>query len=61
MVASKKYGDYASFLKNKEKLANVIQTAILAMLAKMGEDIKGITWFSSQADDYCAAKQKKAA
>ena len=61
MVASKNYGDFASFVKNKEKLTKVLQAAILATLAKMGEDIKGITWFSAKADNYCASKQKKAA
>jgi hypothetical protein len=61
MVAGNNHGDYASFLKKKEKLTKAFEAAMLATLAKMGEDIKGITWFSAIADKYAASRLKKAA
>ncbi|MGH8371826.1 MAG: hypothetical protein ACRETO_03740 [Gammaproteobacteria bacterium] len=61
MVAGKSHGDYASFQKKKGKLIKIFEEAMLATLAKMGEDIKGISWFSSSAEKHAATRLKKAA
>ena len=61
MVAGKNHGDYASFLKKKEKLTKIFEAAMLATFAKMGSDIKGISWFSSNAENHASSRLKKAA
>jgi hypothetical protein len=45
---------YGDFLRKKEKISSALEDAIYKTLAEMGEDIKGISWFSSRHDEYAA-------
>lgn len=53
-------GDHASYIEHKGKLTQELEKVIYQTLADMGEDIKGISWFSSKADEYTASKYKVA-
>jgi hypothetical protein len=53
--------DHAGFNAIKERLTAVVAVAIEKTLVEMGEDVKGISWFSSVAHDYATARQKLAA
>lgn len=53
--------DHAGFLAIKEPLTIALAAAIEAQLEVMGEDVKGITWFSSCAEDYARASMPLAA
>lgn len=44
---------YEEFLQQKNDLTNAFSNAIEQTLLNMGEDIKGIDWFSSRSKDYC--------
>ena len=48
--------DHAGFIAIKEQLTAKLAAAIEAQLNDMGDDVKGITWFSSGAYDYAAAR-----
>ena len=52
--------DHASFLAVKEALTLTLASTIEHQLRKMGDDAKGISWFSSCARAH-VAKQKIAA
>lgn len=49
----------AGFLAIKDELTESLAHAFEARLVEMGEDAKGISWFSSAALDY--VEQKRAA
>lgn len=53
--------DHAGFLAIKDKLTAELATVIQAQLEEMGEDIKGISWFSSVAEEYARSQQRLAA
>lgn len=46
---------YADFLAVKEELTAALAVAFLQKLQEMGEGVKGITWFSSVADEYASS------
>ena len=52
---------HGAFLKQKQALISTFKATIYGVLEEMGEDVKGISWFSSAADNYTASKQDKAA
>ena len=58
----KKYsiGDHASYIEAKGKLTQDLEKVIYQTLEEMGEDIKGISWFSSKAEEYAVSKYKVA-
>lgn len=43
---------HEQFLHQKEELKSLFETAIFDTLTKMGDNIKGISWFSSVAGEY---------
>jgi hypothetical protein len=53
--------EYADFLAVKEKLTAALAVAFLHKLQEMGGEVKGISWFSSVADEYAGAQVKCAA
>jgi len=53
--------EHANFLKNKEKIAEKLESAILSKLQKMGDNVQGITWFSALAHEYTGNNSNKAA
>lgn len=53
--------DHAGFLAIKESLVSELAAIIELQLNSMGEDIKGISWFSSVAEEYAQAGQRMAA
>lgn len=53
--------DHAGFLAIKDDLTAKLAAAFEAKLIEMGEDAKGITWFSSVAHQYMAARFRRAA
>lgn len=44
--------DHAGFLAIKDQFAASLAAAFQAKLEEMGEDAKGISWFSSVAEEY---------
>ena len=50
--------DHAGFNAIKDQLTAKLAAAVEAQLHKMGNDVKGITWFSSVADQYARARTK---
>jgi len=42
-------GDYLAFLDNKKAITQALEAAILKSMEAMGEDIKGVSFFSSTA------------
>ena len=54
-------GDKAKFLKIKGKFKAALQAAIEKTIVDMGQDAKGISWFSSSAGSYAKKLDKKAA
>lgn len=55
------YLDHAGFLAIKDSLTAKLAAIIQAELEAMGEDAKGITWFSSIAHEYARSELKRAA
>lgn len=54
-------GDYSAFLEQKEAITEALEVAILKSMEALGEDIKGVSFFSSTADEYTAKTFVKAA
>lgn len=48
--------EYADFLAVKDQLTAALAAAFLQKLQEMGDDVKGISWFSSVADDFAASR-----
>ncbi|MDX5332509.1 MAG: hypothetical protein LPK58_00470 [Gammaproteobacteria bacterium] len=59
-ISMRKEG-FENFLKNKENIRLAFEKSIYAVLVDMGEDVKGVTWFSSAADLYVKSPDKAAA
>lgn len=55
------YGSYADFLKIKQQLEGDLESAMLHTLEGLGEGVKGISWFSSRAEEYSESLNKYAA
>ncbi len=55
------FGDYSAFLEQKEAIAEALEVAILKSMETLGEDVKGVSFFSSTADEYTANDFKQAA
>lgn len=53
--------DHAGFLAIKEQMTADLAAAIQQQLEIMGDDAKGISWFSSVAQSYARAAEKLAA
>ena len=53
--------DHAGFLAVKEALTTALASAIEAQLREMGENVRGISWFSSCAVSYMQSTNKQAA
>ena len=49
--------NHQEFLKQKPELIKAFQKAIHQTLVEMGEDVKGISWFSSEAEKYNEDKE----
>ncbi len=52
--------EYAAFLQNKTKLTEELAAAIERQLLSMGNDIKGVAWFSSIGEKYTGQNSKAA-
>lgn len=55
------YLDHAGFNAIKDQLTAALAAAFEDQLNAMGEDAKGISWFSSCAEEYACAKFARAA
>ena len=53
--------DLAGFLAIKDKLTEALAIAFAERMLDMGDDIKGISWFSSCAMEYSLKRQSNAA
>jgi len=53
--------DHAGFKSIQMELTQKLAVAIQAKLEEMGEDAKGISWFSSVAEDVAASRFRQAA
>lgn len=53
--------DHAGFLAMKDELTHMLASAIEIELRQMGDSAKGISWFSSCAQEYAPAGRLKAA
>lgn len=53
--------DHAGFKSIQAELTEKLAIAIQAKLEEMGEDAKGISWFSSTACEYAASRFRQAA
>lgn len=53
--------DHAGFVAIKGDLTAALAAAIEAKLVEMGEDAKGISWFSSVAMEYANSRLRRAA
>ncbi|MCE5233168.1 MAG: hypothetical protein ABFC67_10475 [Mizugakiibacter sp.] len=53
--------DHAGFLAIKDTLTAELAWAIQVQLEEVGDDVKGISWFSSTAEEYALSKQLLAA
>lgn len=47
---------YSEFQKAERELLEKLRFAAIKTLADMGEDVKGIEWFSVMAGEYCNSK-----
>ena len=54
-------GDYSAFLEQKKAITEALELAILKSIEILGEDIKGVSFFSSTADEYTAKTFDKVA
>lgn len=55
------YLDHAGFNAIKDQLKSALAAEIEKQLIAMGEDAKGISWFSSCAEEYVCAQYARAA
>ena len=46
------FGNYSAFLEQKTAITEAFEAAISETIEKMGEDVKGVSFFSALADDY---------
>lgn len=53
--------DHAGFLAIKDELTASFAASIKDALDNMGEDVKGISWFSSCAEEYACERVARAA
>ncbi|WP_038093637.1 hypothetical protein [Acidihalobacter prosperus] len=53
--------DFQDFLDMKADLIQAFECAIYSALEQMGNDIKGVSWFSVAADEYTAQREPLAA
>jgi hypothetical protein len=53
--------EYEAFLDRKAELTSKLADALALKLQEMGDDVRGITWFSSCAEEFAAARFKRAA
>lgn len=53
--------DHVRGLLLKDELTSRLAAVIQAKLEEMGDDIKGVSWFSSGAASYAACKPQRAA
>lgn len=51
----------SGFLAVKDQLIGNLQVAVEAQLRLMGDDVRGISWFSSVAHDRAQSGKKRAA
>lgn len=51
---------HAEFLQKEKSFIDAVAKAMEDALAKMGNDVKGITWFCSSAENYTAQRYKRA-
>lgn len=49
-----------TFEELKPALLKVFEAAILTAMVEMGEDLKGVAWFSANAEAYCATVSRVA-
>nr|VFK64953.1 MAG: hypothetical protein BECKTUN1418D_GA0071000_13022 [Candidatus Kentron sp. TUN] len=47
---------YSEFQSKESELLEALRTAAITTMIGMGEDIKGVEWFSVMAKEYCKAK-----
>lgn len=47
---------YSEFQKAERELLEKLRFAAIKTLADMGEDVKGVEWFSVMAEEYCNSK-----
>jgi hypothetical protein len=52
---------YSEFIKQKQELIDLFSKEMSTVLTDMGEDVKGISWFSSISDEFISQKLSKAA
>jgi len=53
--------DHAGFVAIKDKLTAAVAAAFQAKLQEMGEDAKGVSWFSAVAEEYATSRLRSAA
>lgn len=53
-MINQKFGDYSAFLEQKEDLIEILEAGMHKALSELGDDIKGVSWFSIAADEYTA-------
>jgi hypothetical protein len=46
--------DHAGFIAIKDSLTEELASTIESVLVAMGDDVKGLSWFSSIAQEYAA-------
>ena len=39
--------------EQEEHLTTVLEKAFYEVLSNMGDDVRGVSWFSSTAEEYC--------
>ena len=55
------YLDHAGFYAIKDQLTATLAAAIEEQLIAMGEDAKGVSWFSSCAEEFVCTKYARVA
>ena len=45
-------GDYTAYLEQKKAITEAFEAAISETIENMGEDVKGVSFFSVLADEY---------
>lgn len=55
------YINHAGFNAIKDSMTAKLAAIIESQLRAMGEDAKGISWFSSVAEEYACARHRQAA
>lgn len=49
------------FEAQRAQITECLANSFISKIKEMGEDIRGVTWFSSRADEYFAERFKAAA